>query len=188
MVNALLRRPILKRKNSEVAKLFLTEAQYTLKARYTPRLIECLNLLSEKEIWWRPNAASNSAGNLVLHLCGNARQWIISGLGEAPDMRDRDREFSERGPISRPVLIALLRKTVDEACGVLGHQAEGSLLQSYSIQGFRVTGLVAVSHVAEHFAYHTAQVIFVTKSKFGKDLGFTKLPHRQSKRAASMVP
>jgi hypothetical protein len=124
----------------------------------------------------------------VLHVCGNARQWIISGLGEASDMRDRDREFAERGPISRRVLIALLRKTVGEACGILGHQSEGSLLRSYSIQGFRVKGLVAVSHVAEHFAYHTAQVIFVTKSKRGKDLGFTKLPAMESKTATLMVP
>jgi uncharacterized damage-inducible protein DinB len=188
MVNALLGRPILKRKNSEVANLFLKEAQYTLKARYTPRLIECLNLLSEEEIWWRPNAASNSVGNLVLHLCGNARQWIISGLGEAPDMRDRGREFAECGPISRQVLIALLRKTVGEACRVLDHQSEESLLRSYSIQGFRVTGLVAVSRVAEHFAYHTAQVIFVTKSKRGKDLGFTKLPAKGGRKATLVVP
>src|SRR5437867_7915143 len=69
--------------------------------KYLPRIVDCLELLSEEEIWWRPNEASNSAGNLVLHLCGNVRQWIISGLGGEPDTRERDKEFAERGPISR---------------------------------------------------------------------------------------
>jgi uncharacterized damage-inducible protein DinB len=178
----------LKRKNAGIAQLFLAEAQYSLKARYLPRLLECLELLSEKEIWWRPNAASNSAGNLALHLAGNARQWIVSGLGGTPDTRDRDREFAERGPIPRRALIVLLGKAVGEACRVLGRMPESSLARSYSIQGFRVTGLVAVSHVMEHFAYHTGQIIFVTKSKRGRDLRFTKLPSKESKMGAVKVP
>jgi uncharacterized damage-inducible protein DinB len=171
-----------------IAQAFLREAQYSIEERYAPRLFDCLDMLSEKEIWWRPNAASNSVGNLVLHLCGNARQWIISGLGEEPDRRDRDREFSERGPIPRQALITLLRKTTGQACRVLHRLPEGSLLRSYRIQGFRVTGLVAVSRVAEHFAYHTAQVIFVTKARLGKDLGFTKLPGKDAKKLFTKVP
>jgi uncharacterized damage-inducible protein DinB len=183
-----LRKATLKRKNPGIAQIFLAEARYSLKARYLPRLIECLELLSEKEIWWRPNAASNSAGNLVLHLAGNARQWIVSGLGGAPYTRDRDSEFAERGPIPRRALIALLRNAVGEACRVLGRMPESSLARIYSIQRFRVTGLVAVSHVMEHFAYHTGQIIFVTKSKRGRDLRFTKLPGKKSKMGAAKAP
>ena len=145
-------------------------------------------MLPEKEIWWRPNAASNSAGNLVLHLSGHVRQWIISGLGNAQDRRDRDREFSERGPISRRALIALIRKTVDDACSVLGRLSEDSLLGIYSIQGFRVSGMYAVSHVVEHFAYHTGQIILVTKLKLGKDLRFTHLPGEKRLRTVARVP
>lgn len=77
--------------------------------RYVPRIVRCLQLLSEKEIWWPPNDASNAAGNIVLHLCGNIRQWIISGLGGEPDVRAREKEFGERGPISRRMLIAQLK-------------------------------------------------------------------------------
>jgi uncharacterized damage-inducible protein DinB len=145
-------------------------------------------MLSEREIWWRPNAASNSAGNLVLHLSGNVRQWIVSGLGDTQDHRDRDREFTERGPISRRALVALLRKTVDEACSVLGHLSEEQLLRTYDIQGFHVSGLYAASHVVEHFAYHTGQIIFATKLKLAKDLRFTHLPREKHKAAVARVP
>src|SRR6266699_1721874 len=145
-------------------------------------------MLSEEQIWWRPNADSNSAGNLVLHLSGNVRQWIVSGLGNAEDRRDRDREFAERGPIARRALIALIRKTVDEACSVLGRLPEESLLRNHGIQGFRVSGMYAVSHVVEHFAYHTGQIIFVTKMKLAKDLRFTRLPGEKHKATVARVP
>jgi uncharacterized damage-inducible protein DinB len=166
----------LKRKSSGTAGLFLADARNLLAKEHLPHIVKCLQQLSEDDIWWRPNSESNSAGNLVLHLCGNVRQWIISGLGGAEDHRVRDREFSERGPIPRNALIARLQKTVREACGVLGRISETSLSQKYEIQGFRVTKLGAVFHVVEHFAYHTGQIIFITKLKRGKDLKFTRLP------------
>jgi uncharacterized protein DUF1572 len=173
---------------SEFARSFLAESKHSLAVYHMPRLIRCLKMLSEDEIWWRPNAASNSAGNLVLHLSGNVRQWIISGLGNAEDRRDRDREFAERGPIPRGPLITLIRKTVDEACSVLGRLPEDSLPRIYSIQGFRVSGMYAVSQVVTHFAYHTGQIIFVTKMKLGKDLRFTRLPGKKHKAAVTRVP
>ena len=163
-------------KISRTAKLFLAGSQHSLAVENLPRIINCLNMLPEKEIWWRPNSASNSVGNLVLHLSGNITQWIISGLGGAPDTRERDLEFAECGPIPRTKLAARIRRAVREACIVLDNLSEESLSQNYNIQGFRVTGMYAVSHVSEHFAYHTGQIIFVTKLKRGKDLGFTHLP------------
>ncbi len=173
--------------NSEFTKLFLKESRHSIALYHMPRLIKCLNLLSEKDIWWRPNAASNSAGNLVLHLSGNVRQWIISGLGGEQDKRERDREFSERGPISRRALIALIRGTVAEASSVLDRLSEDSLLRMHDIQGFHVSGMYAVCQVVHHFAYHTGQVIFVTKWKLGKDLRFTRLPVYSPKKAVTRV-
>jgi uncharacterized damage-inducible protein DinB len=173
---------------SEFTRSFLAESRHSLASYHMPRLIRCLKMLSEREIWWRPNAASNSAGNLVLHLSGNVRQWIISGLGDAQDQRDRDREFTERGPIPRRVLIALIRETVDEACSVLDRLSENSLVRIHSIQGFRVSGTYAVSQVVTHFAYHTGQIIFLTKLKLGKNLRFTHLPGEKPKRTIARVP
>lgn len=163
-----------------LAGMFRRDARSQLE-KHTARIVRCLQLLGEKEIWWRPNDASNAAGNIVLHLCGNVRQWIISGLGGAPDRRERDKEFSERGPIPRRVLISQLRSTVKQACWTIDSLPSKTLSQEFEIQGFRASGLVAIAHVYEHFAYHTGQIIYLTKLKRGKDLRFTRLP--SSKRS-----
>jgi uncharacterized damage-inducible protein DinB len=166
----------LKTKSSRTSKLFLADAQKLLAKEHMPNIVKCLEQLSDDEIWWRPNEASNSAGNLVLHLCGNVRQWIIANLGETADARDRDSEFAERGPIPRQDLVQRLRNTVREACAVLARLPETTLLRNFTIQGLHVTGVQAVAHVVEHFAYHTGQIIYITKLKRGTDLRFTRLP------------
>jgi hypothetical protein len=173
---------------SEITKAFLMESQRSITVYHMPRLIKCLKLLSEKDIWWRPNAASNSVGNLVLHLSGNVRQWIISGLGEEQDTRERDREFAERGPIPRRSLITLIRGTVQQAGRVLERGSEDSLLRIYDIQGYHVSGMYAVCQVVQHFGYHTGQIIYVTKWKLGRDLHFTRLPGDKQKKAVTRVP
>ena len=164
-------------KRSRTASLFLANARQLIAKQNLPYIVKCLQQLSEEEIWWRPNSASNSAGNLVLHLCGNVRQWIISGLGGAPDKRKRDLEFSEQGPITGRALVTQLRRTVRDACRVLAKLNDDSLAREYSIQGYAdVTGMDAVFHVTEHFGRHTGQIIYVTKLKRAADLKFTRLP------------
>ena len=167
-------------RQNNITQLFLVEAQTSFD-RILKRIVACLRLLSDEEIWWRPNAASNSAGNLVLHLSGNMRQWIVSGLGGAPDLRLRDAEFSEKGPLPRSVLVAQLTRTVRDVGQVLRRLPPESLSRIYQIQGFRVTGLVAVSHVYQHFSHHAGQIIYITKLLKRRDLGLTELPARSKK-------
>lgn len=150
-------------KRTDFTRQFLNQSRHSLERQHLPRIVSCLHLLSDEQIWWRPHPTSNSVGNLALHLAGNVRQWIISGLGGAPDRRDRPREFAEQGPISRRDLIALLKKTIREAVRTIAGESPRDLSRSRKIQGFRVTGLEAIAHVVEHFAYHTGQIIFVTK-------------------------
>jgi len=164
-----------------LATEFLAHARHSLARHHLPRIARCLTMLSEKEIWWRGNATSNSVGNLVLHLQGNVRQWIISGLGGSPDRRERDKEFAEHGPISRWKLLALLKRTVTEACRVLETLPPHDLSRMRQIQRFRVTGFKAVAHVTEHFAYHTGQIAYATKLLRRRDLKFTRLPGRDSR-------
>ena len=166
----------MKAKTTRAASLFLASARHTLAKQNLPNIVKCLQQLSEEEIWWRPNPASNSAGNLALHLCGNVRQWIISGLGGAEDRRERDREFAERGPIPRRALVTQLRRTVRDAGRVLARLSDDSLSREYKIQGYRVTWLDAAFRVAEHFGYHTGQIVYITKLKRAQDLKFTRLP------------
>jgi uncharacterized damage-inducible protein DinB len=170
----------MKRQHADLTRSFLGEVRRVLVEAYPSRINRCLKLLSAEEIWWRPNRASNSIGNLVLHLQGNVRQWIISGLGGQLDRRDRLREFAETGPISRRKLLAGLRKTVKEANQILATRRTPDLLRKYSIQGFEVTGLQTLGHVAEHFALHTGQIIYITKLRRGEDLKFTRLPRPRS--------
>jgi uncharacterized damage-inducible protein DinB len=164
----------------------IAQAERVLKQVYLPRIISCIEQLSLQQVWWRPNEASNSVGNLALHLSGNVRQWIISGLGRAPDARQRDREFSERAPVPRRVLVSRLRKTVEEACRVLSKLSPEDLARVHTIQKFRVTGMEAAFHVAEHFSHHAGQIILLTKMLTGSDVKFTRLPGEKRKRAQKL--
>jgi uncharacterized damage-inducible protein DinB len=165
---------------AKLAELCLRQWRSRLEERYLPRIIGCLDQLSTEEIWWRPNEASNSIGNLVLHVCGNMRQWITSGLGGAKDVRERDREFAERG-IAPQALSEKLQRTVREACDVLARLRPAELTRRRMIQHYDVTGYEAAAQVIEHVAYHAGQIIYVTKLKRAKDLGFTQLPSASSK-------
>jgi len=167
--------------DADLAELSVRQWRSRLAERYLPRIADCLEQLSDDEIWWRPNPASNSVGNLLLHLCGNMRQWIISGLGGAADIRQRDTEFSERGPIPGSALREQLQKTVRESCRVLARLNAKDLTRRYRIQHFDVSGYEAAAQVIEHVAYHAGQIIYVTKLKREKDLGFTQLPSATSK-------
>jgi len=171
---------------SKLANAILAQARHSLLAHHLPRIARCLALLPEEQVWWRPHSTSNSIGNLVLHLCGNVRQWIISGVGGAPDRRERDLEFAEHGPVPNRLLVARLRRTVREACRVLERLSPTELERTRVIQGFRVTGLEAVTHVAEHFAYHSGQIILITKMRLRRDLGFTRLPEEKPKKPRGM--
>lgn len=161
---------------TDFTRAFIARSRHYLGEDFLPKIERCLEELSEEDIWWRPNEASNSIGNLVLHLSGNVRQWIISGIGGAPDLRDRDQEFEQRAPISTERLLERLAATVREADAILAGLDPSSLLEQRSIQGFDLTVGEAVYHVVEHFATHTGQITLVTKQRLGKDLALTHLP------------
>ena len=138
----------------------------------TPRIIKCLAQLSEEEVWHRPNENSNSIGNLILHLCGNIRQYAISSLGNVPDNRIRDLEFYTREGYSKSELIEKLTQTVDDAVMVINCSTKTNLLQPRLVQGFNLTGIGIIIHVTEHYSYHTGQIAYYTKMVKDRDLGF----------------
>jgi uncharacterized damage-inducible protein DinB len=164
----------------------ITQTEHVLRQVYLPRIVSCLEQLSPNQIWWRANTASNSVGNLVLHLTGNVRQWIISGLGGATDVRRRNLEFTERGPLPRRVLVSRLRKTVGEACRVLSRLSAEDLTRVHTIQKFHVTGMEAAFHVAEHFSHHAGQIIQLTKMLTGSDLKFTHLAGEKKEKSRNL--
>jgi uncharacterized damage-inducible protein DinB len=168
--------------SEKLAAVILEQWKLEVPDNYLKRITESLMELSDEEIWWRANDASNSVGNLMLHLSGNMRQWIIAGLGGAEDIRKRDLEFSEKGPISRAELIEKIQTVVKDASRVIATLSPADLMKRYSIQGFGVSGYEALVHVTAHVAYHAGQIVYVAKMKRAKDLGFTKLPALPAKK------
>ncbi|MDA0203907.1 MAG: DUF1572 family protein [Acidobacteria bacterium] len=128
--------------------------------------------LTAEQVWTRKHEHENSIGNLLLHLAGNVRQWIISGVGGVADDRDRDAEFAQRESIAPETLLARLRETLEEADSTLAAAERLDLLEKRRIQVFEVTLMQAIYHCVEHFSGHTGQIIWVAKNVSGEDLGF----------------
>jgi uncharacterized damage-inducible protein DinB len=141
----------------------LTEARAFLRGDYLPKIERCLEALSEEDVWWRANNGSNSIGNLILHLDGSTRAWILGVAGGRRVVRDRDAEFAERGPLAKSALLARLRSTLAETDEVLALLNEATLLERRQSSKGEVTVLWAVLHGVEHFAMHTGQIILLTK-------------------------
>jgi uncharacterized damage-inducible protein DinB len=159
----------------ETGAAFLAQSREYLTGHYLPKLRAAVESLGEEDLWWRPNEASNSVGNLLLHLAGNIRQWIVSGVGGAPDRRDRAAEFARREPLTRGELLAGLTEAILEADAVIARTPPGALGDLRPIQGRQVTVLEAIYHVVEHLAMHAGQVFYVAKLRTGKDLGFYRM-------------
>ena len=156
---------------SETDRIFLDFSVRKLEL-LTGRIESCLGRLNVEQIWARGGENENAVGNLVLHLAGNVRQWIVSGVGAMPDVRQRDAEFAARGGASAAELKERLRGTVAEAVAVIGGLPTERLTERVTIQNYEQPVLEAIYHVVEHFAMHTGQIQFATKMLTGADLGF----------------
>jgi len=160
---------------NEIGQTFITSARAYFAEDYLPKIARCLELLSDEQIWWRANPQSNSIGNLLLHLSGNVRQWIVCSLGEGTDARDRDSEFAQRIIIPRDELLTRLRQTLTEADATLAKLNPDKLLERRVIQGLDVSALEAIFHVVEHFSMHAGQIVLLTKQLTAQDMHFYDL-------------
>lgn len=140
------------------------------------RIRHCLGQLSDEQIWQRPRDEMNSVGNLVLHLCGNLRQWIVIGLGGGEDRRDRPAEFAERGRIARAELLSRLDGVVVDARVVLANMTAAELLRPRRIQGFDLTGVGAIFDSVPHFRGHTQEIVHMTRFMLGDAYQFQWTP------------
>lgn len=160
-----------------VARTFLDTSRHLITSDYLPKIERCLDRLTETDIWWRANEASNSIGNLILHLSGNVTMWIIGGVGNLPFERHRQLEFDERRKIPATELRHRLRTVVQQADEVMSAVDANELLSRRQIQGYDVTVLEAIYHVVEHFGMHTGQIILLSKARVGQDLRLWEAPN-----------
>jgi len=151
--------------------MFLRHARFRLLEDYFVKIASAVDALDDEQVWRRPNESSNGVGNLLLHMSGNVRQWIISGVGGAEDARDRASEFAARGSAPKTELMELVKTTLDEADAVLARieaecvaaNSDAPLQRECRPQAYEVTVFDAIFHVVEHFSYHTGQIIFAAK-------------------------
>jgi uncharacterized damage-inducible protein DinB len=161
---------------------FVERSRHYLAFEYPTKIRHCLDVLPSDALWRREDEDSNSVGNLLLHLAGNVRQWIISSVGGAPDTRYRSGEFEAREGADAEALFNALRATLDQADAVIASLTSKSLLERRTIQGRDVSVLEAVYHVVEHFSLHTGQIILLTKRhapgriRFYEDAGGLAIP------------
>src|SRR3954471_15899158 len=128
------------------SSLFLKEARYFLGTEFRTQLRLAVEALPEDALWWRANEQSNSAGNLLLHLNGNVRQWILGGVGRQAKKRHRPEEFAARTGPPAATLLADLDITLDEVDRVLAALTDAQLLEPRAIQGRDVMVLDAIFH------------------------------------------
>ncbi|MEM9076245.1 MAG: DinB family protein [Bacteroidota bacterium] len=133
---------------------------------------KCFGQLTEEQVWIKPNAVTNSIGNLILHLCGNITQYGIASLQGIEDRRNRDKEFETKSGYSKEELLDVLSDTVNEAKKSFKTSETSELLKKRSVQGFEFSGIGNIVHVVEHFSYHTGQIALWTKLLNNKNLGF----------------
>jgi uncharacterized damage-inducible protein DinB len=157
--------------DSELARVFVRFSVEKLE-KLSERIDDCLGRLTTEQVWTRGCDAENAVGNLVLHLCGNVRQWIGFGVAGKADVRARDSEFQARGDVTSAELRDRLRSAVAEAILVVQGINPERLTEKTNVQGYDVTVLEAVYHVVEHFAQHTGQIISATKRMTQRDLGY----------------
>ncbi|PYP81468.1 MAG: hypothetical protein DMD35_01795 [Gemmatimonadetes bacterium] len=166
----------------DVAQAFIEKSRHYLAREYPSKIQRCLDVLPEEMLWRRDDASENSIGNLLLHLSGNVRQWIVSGVGGAPDARQRRAEFDAREGGRASELMSGLLATLHDADTVLASLDERSLGEARRIQGRDVNVLDALYHVVEHFSMHTGQIILLTKRfapgrvQFYEDAGGLAIP------------
>jgi|SRR5690242_2872453 len=161
---------------------FIDRSRAYLTDEYRIKLRKTIDSLPPEMLWWRPNEQSNSVGNLLMHLEGNVRQWIVGAVGGATDVRNRAGEFAAREGASAEELMRRLETTLDEADAVLVKLRPEQLTERLRVQARDVSVLEAVYQVVQHFALHLGQIILVAKAavpgavKFYEDAGGAARP------------
>ena len=158
---------------TDIAKEFIAQSRAYLSSDYLPKIERCLEALNDEDVWWRAGEGSNSIGNLLLHLEGSTRMWIVDVAGGSHSPRNRQQEFDERKHIPTAELMARLRRMLAEVDDVLARLDVGSLLERRQSPYEEVTVMWAIYHAVEHFSMHTGQIIMLAKMRSGGKIQLT---------------
>ena len=152
----------------DLSQQFLSDSRAFLSQDYLPKIERCMVQLTEAQIWSRGNNASNSIGNLLLHLAGSSRYWAVEVIGGKPIGRVRQAEFDRREPVSPEKLMSDLRAALSEVDRQLAGLTGEALLEVRATRDEKLTVLWCIYHLVEHFAMHTGQILSMTKALVGE--------------------
>jgi uncharacterized damage-inducible protein DinB len=152
----------------DVSRQFLSDSRAFLTQDYLPKIERSVSQLTPEQIWFRANDASNSIGNLLLHLSGSSRYWAIEVIGRQAIGRIREQEFDRREPLSPERLLADLRAGVADVDRRLAELSAETLLEKRTSHDEEVTVLWCVYHIVEHFSMHTGQILSMAKALVGE--------------------
>ena len=154
----------MKNKNiTDYHELLIADVTRRLFDENQSRILTCLDLISEEQLWYKHNENVNSIGNLILHLCGNVTQYICAGIFREKDHRKRDLEFEASASHSKKELVQHLNLTMAKVKKRIDEITPEMLLKEYEVQGFQENGTSILVHVTEHFSYHVGQITYLTK-------------------------
>jgi hypothetical protein len=169
--------------NFKLKDLYLETARGTL-SEGMRKIEHCVNQLTDAQVWWRDRPEMNSIANLMLHLSGNVRQWIVSGIGGSPDTRNRPREFSDHSGRPKTEILASLKAAVDEADAAMARLSADDLVAERKIQGFDSNVTSALFHSISHFRGHTQEIIHLTRVQLGDKYKFDFVPQGAAQLSA----
>jgi uncharacterized damage-inducible protein DinB len=148
---------------SPLAQLLIDDVKLRLTEESIPRILKCLDMLTDKQVMHSFNDHTNSIANLIVHLEGNSSQWLLNTFAHAEFERNRKAEFEIEQSLSinelKERMIMLKTKILDCLSMITSVQLEAN----YTIQGFEVNGVSVLVHVTEHFSYHTGQIALIAK-------------------------
>ena len=127
------------------------------------RAEQAIGQLEDAQLWYRNHSTDNSIGNLVLHLVGNLRQWILGGIEDLPDTRDRPLEFSIKQGVSKTELLEMLHSTVEQSCRAIDSLPTSRITEAKHIQNTETTIAYALVMAVSHLGLHVGQIQFITK-------------------------
>ena len=160
-------------------QIFLAHSATLLGETYPQRIERALALIQESDLWWQPHSDTTSIGKLMLHLEGNIRQWVLSGLAGEADHRQRAKEFQPDSQPGSAELLAALQSTTQAAAKSIASFEVTRLDQTIEIQGFKLPALEAIYHVVEHFSWHCGQIAWMAKQKAGEQHGLAYYDENQ---------
>jgi len=144
----------------------------------------CLNQLNDEQLWMRPTPHVNSIGIILQHLSGNLRQWIVSGIGGAEDIRRRAQEFEEGEHCSTVEMLEKFKALIIECRAIVQRLTVEELTEHRRIQGFERNVLNAIYGTLTHLNLHVGQILFITHLILGEKYLLTWVPQTKEQGAA----